>query len=593
MRGLLAALCALLLAPAGAAQENVSSGGRVETDLYINADSPPEAILDGNNDTHFCQHRLEDADWRMWLRTPARLVRVTFVQGWSDWDQATGVRLETADGSTVDLTLAAGTRDEQSFDLTFANPTAFVDVRVLTVDVPGDDDGWGGFAEVRFDGLPVVPADTTAPAISNVRVELADPASATVRWTTDEPSTSQVRFSTETTPPRTTTPDLAPTTEHAVTLAADAPIQGYLELRSADAAGNRAEARDATLATIDTVFTWGVGGWSFQLDGVWRPAPEVFAEDGVQHDFVQAWIGGDGWTDWFQADDVRAMSDAGLVPDIIHYYFGDPTLEQVQRERDAFLADIRALAQLLADSGVGDRSIVTLEPEFNQDGIPTWEGWNDLMLEAIRILRETAGAKVGVLAGDWDIDHRLPTCLDRAAAFSDFVAFQEMRGSTQDTPQDAYDVADRAIRFSHYLARTFLRPVRWGYAMVSDYGGWTEVQRKVVAEICERADELQANGVTAISWMSYMDNEAGGGYFGEAESHKGLKYADGGAKPAFYVWRECVSHGPTWLATGRWPAGGGPYSEGCGCSAPGAAPGGAWLGLAAAWLVACGRRRKR
>jgi len=44
---------------------------------------------------------------------PAKLDTVTFVQGGPVWSQATGVRLETADGSTMDLTLVAGTRDPQ------------------------------------------------------------------------------------------------------------------------------------------------------------------------------------------------------------------------------------------------------------------------------------------------------------------------------------------------------------------------------------------------------------------------------------------------------------------------------------------------
>ncbi|MBN1774819.1 MAG: hypothetical protein JXB32_26405, partial [Deltaproteobacteria bacterium] len=544
-------------------------------------ENPPEALLDGVQETHFCQHRLLDSDWRMWLRVPARLVRVTFVQGYGGWDQPTSVRLEVADGSTVDLTLEPDTRHEQSFALDFPNPTAFVDVRVLAVAPDDDDSGWGGFAEVRFDGTPVEPADTTVPAITNVRVEPEGGTAATIRWTTDEPATSQLRYSTETALPQATPPDLAPVTEHAVRIEGTAPLRGYVELRSADAAGNRAERREPAFTTVDTDWTWGVGGWSFHLDGRWRPAPEVFAEDELPLDFVQAWVGGGSWRDWFDADDVRAMVEAGLTPDIIHYYFGDPTRAEVEAGRAAFLEDITYLAQLLADSGVGDRTIVTLEPEFNQDGVPEWDGWNDVALDAMRILRETAGAKVGLLAGDWDIDHLLTTCMGRAAPYSDFVAFQEMRASTQDDPQDALDVVDRAIRFSHWLSRTFLRPVRWGYLMVSDYHGWTELQREVVVELCERTPELRANQVVAVSWMSYLDSPGADGYFGAAEGYKGLKDEHGEGKPAFYVFRECVNHGPTWVESGEWPPGGGPLrGPGCDCRAAGARrPGAGWAAL--------------
>jgi|GEM_PF-6491865 len=587
----------VLLPRPAPAQEDVSSGGRVESDLYVHEGNPPEALVDGVLETHFCQHRMLDADWRMWLRVPARLSRVVFVQGWEDWDQPTLVRLEAADGATVDLTLEPGTRREQSFPLAFANPTAFVDVRVLAVAPDGDDSGWGGFAEIRFEGEPVEPADGTPPVISNVRVEREGEVAATIRWTTSEPATSQVRFSTEASLPEATVPDVALVTEHAVRVAGEAPLRGYVELRSADAAGNRAEVREPAFVTLDTEWAWGVGGWSFHLDGRWRPAPEVFAEDEVPLDFVQAWVGGSGWRDWFGADDVRRMVEAGLTPDVIHYYFGDPTREEVEAGRAAFLEDIRHLAQLLAESGVGDRVIVTLEPEFNQDGVSGWEGWNDVAIEAMRILRETAGAKVGLLAGDWDIDHLLTISMGRAAPYSDFVAFQEMRASTRDDPQDAEEVVDRAIRFSHWLSRTFLRPVRWGYLMVSDHGGWSEVQRRVVVELCERVPELRANQVVAVSWMSYLDSPGAGGYFGEAEGYKGLKTEEGEGKPAFFVFRECVARGATWVGTGRWPPGGGPVPEGgCGCRAAGVAGGrrsGGAVGWALAVVAAWGLVRRR
>jgi len=591
------ALAAAVAVPgAAAAQVDVSTGGRVETDLAVSDESPPEALIDGDDTTHFAQHRLEDSDWRMWLARPARLSSVTFVQGWSDWSQATTVRLEIADGTTADLTLEAGTRAPQAFALDFANPTAFVDVRVIAATSgSGGDNAWGGFAEVSFLGTPVDPPDATPPVAANVRFEREGDSVATVRWTTDEPATSQVRFSTSLTAATATTPDPALVTDHAVRIVGDAPLRGYIEIRSADAAGNRTELRDDEFATIDTAFAYGVGGWSFEIDGRWVRAPEVFAQDGIGLDFVQAWIGGDGWTDWLGPDDVRAMADAGLTPELIHYYFGDPTLDEVTAERDAFLDDIRTLAGVLADSGVGDRAIVTLEPEFNQDGVAAWDGWNDLMIEAIRILRDASGCRVGVLAGDWDIDHVLTISMGRAAAFSDFVAFQEMRASTRDTPEDVAAVPDRAVRFAHWLSRKFLRPVRLGYAMVSDYDGWKEVQRRFVADLCEREADLRASGVVAVSWMSYLDHEAGGGYFDEAEDHKGLKHADNFPKPAWYVFRECVNHGPTWQTTGQWPPGGEPWSppEGCGCRAAGTGTGAgsrAWI-LAAALAALAFRRR--
>jgi hypothetical protein len=547
-------------------QENVSAGGWIESDIYRHDENPPEALIDGSIQTHYCHHRLEDADWRMWLASPADVVRVSFVQGWSDWDQVTRIRLESADGTQVELDLAPGTRETQAFDVVFPGLTAFIDIYVVGVEDDGDDSEWGGFAELTLEGFPDG-SDRTPPAVSNVQITPAGGAAADVAWTTDEPATSQVRF-TSASGVAVTPPDLDLVTDHLVRIEGGGSLMGLVEIRSADAGGNRTEVRTDAFSAVDTTYAYGVGGWSFHIDDQWVPAPELFQQDGVQVTFIQQWVGSAMDAEWFRAEDIRSISDAGYVPDIIHYYFGDPTVEKVESMSADFIEDIRYLADMIAESGAGERVIVTLEPEFNQGGVQRWDGFNDLMIQAIDILHSTAGCRVGLLAGDWDIDHVLPISMGRAAAVSDFVAFQEMRASTRSEEQDAYDVVDRAITFSHYLSRKFLKPVRWGYVMVSDYGGWTEVQRQVVVELCERAPELEASGVTAVSWMSYMDSPGAGGYFSEAEAHKGLKHSDSEPKPAWHVWKECLASGPTWTDGGTWPDGGEPYVEepaGCGC----------------------------
>jgi len=127
--------------------------------------------------------------------------------------------------------------------------------------------------------------------------------------------------------------------------------------------------------------------------------------------------------------------------------------------------------------------------------------------------------------------------------------------------------------------------------MVSDFGGWTYVQRDVVVEMCERQQELQDNGVVAVSWMSYLDHEGADGYFGVAEAHKGLKTSNNQPKPAFHVWKECVANGPSWLETGQEPPGAPPpeaEDSGCGCRLGGRGGAGSallLLAVALGWLA--------
>jgi hypothetical protein len=592
---------AIVLGTSGAsAAENVSTGGRVETDLWTSTDGPPAALLDGSTDSHFTQHRLEDADFRVWLKAPATVETVSFVQGWSDWSQALDVRLEAADGSTVDLTLKPGTRDVQSFPVHFKGPTAFIDVWIRTAQKSKSGDGWGGFAEMTVSGT-FAGADATPPKISGIQVTRTSDTNATVTWTTDEPATSQLRYSTDSVAAQTTTADTSLVTSHSVTLSAASPLRGRLEIRSADAAGNRAEVRHDAFVTLDTAWQWGTGGLSFQLNGKWVPATDVFAQDGLPLGFSQSWVGSGDWASWYTSSAIAGVRKAGLTPEAIHYFFGDPVLSDVQARSAAYLADIDALGDVLQKSGVGDQTIVTLEPEFNQGEVATWDGWNDLMIDAIGRLHTKAGARVGLLAGDWDIDHAVTISMGRAAAKADFVAFQEMRASTRDTPDDAKQVVSHAIRFSHYLSRKFLRPVRWGYLMVSDYGGWAAAQRDVVIELCERKQELADAGVVAVSWMSYLDSPGSEGYFGEGEAHKGLKYADATPKPAFAVWKECVLHGASWKTGGGTPPGEIPAVKsgaGCGCEVGAGVDAGAsvFAAIAVTGLgvaIVASRRRRR
>jgi MYXO-CTERM domain-containing protein len=87
-----------------------------------------------------------------------------------------------------------------------------------------------------------------------------------------------------------------------------------------------------------------------------------------------------------------------------------------------------------------------------------------------------------------------------------------------------------------------------------------------VIEMCERQPELAAAGVVAVSWMSYFDSPGSGGYFADAESYKGLRYADDQPKPAWHVYKECVLHGASWKATGATPPGAPPEEVAAGCS---------------------------
>lgn len=96
------------------------------------------------------------------------------------------------------------------------------------------------------------PKDTTAPAISDVKVSEVGPASAVVSWTTSEPSTSEVNYGLSTAYGLAAV-DANMVTNHKVTLSSPLISQGtiyHFAVKSADPAGNAATGSDQTFTTI-------------------------------------------------------------------------------------------------------------------------------------------------------------------------------------------------------------------------------------------------------------------------------------------------------------------------------------------------------
>lgn len=543
---------------------DVSTGGRVETDLFVVDGSPPSALTDGNPKTHYNQFRLDGAEFRVWLPKPATVSSVALIQDISNWSLAYQLEFESADGTVVTVPVDPTSLKTQTLPVVFAKPTAFVDVRVKAA----GGQGYGGFAEMTVMG-DVVGDDTTAPVISNVNVTAIDSQNATVTWTTDEPATSQLRFSSQSAASTLLPPDTALTIQHAVKVSSAGALAGRIEIRSADASGNRAEKWVDAFAAIKDDFQWGVGGWAFKIDDKWVRGTELYHKDDLRVNFLQEWVGEEDWSKWLTSEGISQIHDAGYRAEIIHLQLSGHTVAEIQAMKAAYLQDIQRLANVIAGSTSGADTLVTLSPEYNQNDVTTWDGWNDIMLSAIDILHATAGVKVGLAVGDWDLNHQIEVSMGRAVAKADYVVYAEMRSSNGNTQAEAYDSVASALRFSHYLARKFLRPVRLGYFMISDYGDWLGVQRDVVVKLCESKARLQAAGTVAVSWMGYLDSPGATGAGGESEAHHGLKYATNVAKPAWYVYQECVKNGPSWLGSDGGPPGALPEATGCSCSLAG------------------------
>lgn len=265
---------------------------------------------------------------------------------------------------------------------------------------------------------------------------------------------------------------------------------------------------------------------------------------GLALDLFEVWLPR-GWEEsWAPPGQLRALADAGTVPVLVHYFFGDAiSRERVIREGRAWRSSLERLAALVR--AVDRPVLVILEPEFNDEPAPgetpitSWPGFAEELRRAVRLLRRVAPrAAVGTCAGDFGTQN-LDAVLGPVAAELDFLAFQEMRASTApEALRPGYlDVGGSAVAFARYLRERFRRPLLLAYVAISTHGGWEGVQAQVLRNLARAAPALRREGVFGLVYFQLRDDPAHEGYFGPAETHFGLVTAKGREKPALQAFR--------------------------------------------------------
>ncbi|HUR67657.1 MAG TPA: hypothetical protein VM370_00295 [Candidatus Thermoplasmatota archaeon] len=270
--------------------------------------------------------------------------------------------------------------------------------------------------------------------------------------------------------------------------------------------------------------------------------------------WVGDWMADSGWGGFDR--DLTTMRDAGVTPVVMWYYWGD----SISPDCVKYGCDGRtkgewdSLAKTMAShikSIMGTRLVyVVLEPEFQKNGIESWDtfdGYLASQANTIRSLAPSADLVVGFGHwGNWDI-------FDRAVAASDLVGFQVLRASTRDSSSKALATAD------YMIEKTKALKSRWGKGVmvfdlgIATYGGWEGVQEKTLQNILAKRAALDDAGVKAIIWRYVSDNHLSGGYFGNAEYSWGVKYSWGGKKPAYDELATLMSGGSGSTSTSSTP----------------------------------------
>ena len=233
------------------------------------------------------------------------------------------------------------------------------------------------------------------------------------------------------------------------------------------------------------------------------------AADGLNFKYFEMWLTQSWQEQWVgRQAGLRQMANDGDTLVLVDYYFGDTiNKESVENGPAAWYAYRERLSKLI---DIDDDVLVVIERESDKKpnygtAIYNWSGWNSAVIGAISRLRgANPHIKVGLCPGDFG-EFNLQTSMSEAAANSDFVAFQELRGSTHPSSgsRSYRDVTTSALRYSDYLHRTFKLPVMLAYFGVSSLNDnrgsdWLQVQADTVGDVLEHISYLENRGVFSV-----------------------------------------------------------------------------------------------
>jgi hypothetical protein len=293
---------------------------------------------------------------------------------------------------------------------------------------------------------------------------------------------------------------------------------------------------------------------AFGMDAASVPAQSAA---GVKPDYGTMWIG--PWTlssGWGGPDNtLTALKNAGVTPAIHFYYWGDDisprcvesgcwsSLHNTWKDRAHWKVLGDQLASHLNSRLGGAPAIVFLESEFNKAGISTYEPFDGYLAEMTYRLRGAYPNAVVVLgfgnwqSGDWGN-------FDRAAAASNMVGLQGMRGSTKDSWSSYNGIYDATLAGARKLQGLFHKPILLTDIALSSYTepNYLGMQRDNLNKFFTGIGALRDAGVKGIVYRSWHNapSASTANWYGEAERHWGLAYPGGAHKAAAKVWVDGV-----------------------------------------------------
>jgi hypothetical protein len=244
---------------------------------------------------------------------------------------------------------------------------------------------------------------------------------------------------------------------------------------------------------------------------------------------------------------LKSAKANGLVPVIQWWYWGDDispkavengcwdARQGVRKDKSAWYRLSSELADLIIRvMGPGSPALVVIEPEFNKNGIESYEPFDGLLSEEVKIFHRQGNIKAGIGFGNWN--HEQWSRFSDAVAKSDFVGTQLLQSSIRDAGTYLKTV-DTLINGARDLHGKFNKPCLIVDLALSSYpqSQYEARQAAVIKELFARLSELKSAGVRGVIWRQLADDPKfdTSNYHGMAERFWGLLKADGTPKAAF------------------------------------------------------------
>ncbi|HWH31921.1 MAG TPA: PKD domain-containing protein, partial [Egibacteraceae bacterium] len=279
------------------------------------------------------------------------------------------------------------------------------------------------------------------------------------------------------------------------------------------------------------------------------------AAAGVKPDYGTMWLG--PWTltsGWGGPNSqLTSMRNAGVTPAIHFYYWGDDisqsclkngcysSLHSAQKDQAGWQLLAEQMVDNLNARMGGEPVVIFMETEFNKADVQTWEPLDAMLEEKARFIKQGyPNAQIVLAIGNWNSPAW--KTWDRAAAASDYVGIQGMRGSTRDSLSHYLNLYEASLSGARTLQGLFGKPVFLTDIALSSYPEpeYLGHQQSELKQFFDNLPALKDAGVEAMLYRGWRDNPTMNlaNYYGQAERHWGLNYAysTGAMKPSGHVW---------------------------------------------------------